>query len=131
MLYLTYDALNGAPYRDGEIEHYITAIVHAQNEHPLTLMELSTATDNIINGIRVAIKQGRIPLHLVRLQFRNYYPHGMFFGGGLLQTLAIDGDGRISDWPVGFCDTNDKFIEALIDWTDDAPAGDIGSPDSV
>jgi hypothetical protein len=67
---------------------------------------IATNSDHILNGIRVAVKEGVLDCSLVTI----YY----FDTEGVMHTPKIDKDGRIDKWPEGFFDTWDKALERLI-----------------
>lgn len=113
MITICYDAVNGVPFRDGEIEIYIAAMQShiANNMENLTL---TVATENIINGVRVAVKQKRLPHDQVRMEYAEPQPDGSC----RLVHLGMNTNGRYPIWPAGYCDTNERYIDKLIDWTD-------------
>lgn len=65
-----------------------------------------THSDHIFNGIRVAIKQGKISHEEV--EFRFYQPNQK------VQILKCDKDGRFEVWPAGFFTQLDLELSQLI-----------------
>lgn len=108
MIFLTYDALCGVPYRDGEVVQYTDAIINAQTFTGVDL-HITCATANLILALRVAIKDGILPLDGVSLQYRDYRVDHH----GILRPLRIDSNGRIDQPHPGFCDTTDGYVEEL------------------
>lgn len=107
MLTLVYDAIDGQAFPDGQVDTYVEAIVKEIGigvEVPITF-----STDNILNGIRVAIKQGRIPLDQVRLVC-----YRVISGEIVDRELRIYESGGITPWPDGFCDTNYTYLMKLL-----------------
>lgn len=103
MLTLIYDANDGVPIRDGDVEAYVLALIDVMNDE----LTFTFSTENIIHSIRAAIKEQRLDRTLVQLQFRAL---------AILIDLPIDKDGRLDTWPDGFCDTHMRCLERLIDW---------------
>lgn len=119
MFILRYDAYTGIPFRDGEVEFYINAIQSylAKNADDLIFL---VSTENIINGVRCAVKDGRLALDQIRMEYNEYAADGTHNTA----QLTMNAGGRYPHWPAGYCDTNERYIDKLIDWT-------LGSPDSV
>lgn len=70
---------------------------------------VETHSDHLMNGIRVAVKNGDISNHAVRLNY--------FYQKDNLHAKcspAILPDGRLSDWPDGFFDEWDKALDELL-----------------
>lgn len=72
---------------------------------------VETHSDHVLNGIRLAVKHGKISHHEVMVHF--FAPSK---GGGVLdpQSPAIDADGRLSSWPEGFFDQFDSALSELL-----------------
>ncbi len=109
MLRLTYDALGGMPFRDGEVEHYLAAVITGLTELPDVDLNLHTATENLINAVRVAVLDGRLSVVQVELLYLDHMEHR-------LTPIQLTYRGRILDWPNGFCDTNANYTRRLVDW---------------
>lgn len=73
---------------------------------------VETHSDHVLNGIRLAVKQGRIRNNDVALHF---FERRMDTGETFVQSPAILPTGKLSDWPVGFFDQWDKSLEELLD----------------
>lgn len=68
-----------------------------------------THSDHVLNGIRVAVKQGDIRPEDVQVDF--FAQHG---GTASVVTPVIDKDGHIDQWPEGFFDEWDKQLLELL-----------------
>lgn len=71
---------------------------------------VETHSDHVLNGIRLAVKQGRLNTSDVRLHFFSRHPGGSAYH----VTPEIDGDGRLSFWPEGFFDQWERSLDALL-----------------
>ena len=70
---------------------------------------LETHSDHVLNGIRVAIKQGDIGHEDVQI---NFFRHED--GRSCIDTPRIDQDGHIDLWPDDFFDEWDKQLSELL-----------------
>lgn len=70
---------------------------------------VETHSDHIMNGIRVAVKQGDIPPERVR--FNYFSREGV---ASKIDTPEIDCNGRLSFWPAGFFDEYERTLAALV-----------------
>jgi hypothetical protein len=66
---------------------------------------IKVSTANIIHVSRVLIAIGRIDVDDISYMFKV---------GDTYKKLLPDKNGRISEWPIGFCDHFDRWLEALI-----------------
>lgn len=78
---------------------------------------VETHSDHLLNGIRLSVKNKKIPKEMIRL---NYFFSELMDDGKLGQTIKhekcspmIMEDGSLSDWPEGFFDEWDKALEEL------------------
>ena len=72
---------------------------------------VETHSDHLLNGVRLAVRDGL-------LQSENVALH--FFGQGRVgqvTTLALDSAGAINDWPKGFFDQAEHDLAVLSGWT--------------
>src|SRR5947209_6033760 len=71
---------------------------------------LETHSDHILNGIRVAVHDGKLAPDNVQIHFFQRQKDGQ------AQVLSprIDRNGRIDQWPNGFFDEWDKNLELLL-----------------
>jgi len=70
---------------------------------------VETHSDHILNGVRLAVKQGRLSAQDVVLQY--------FLRNGLkidISTPVIGSDGMISQWPAGFFDEWERALDELL-----------------
>lgn len=72
---------------------------------------LETHSDHVINGLRLATKQGRIAPEQVAVHFFAPSPEGEPV---LPISPEIDRDGRLSEWPAGFFDQFDLALSELL-----------------
>jgi len=64
--------------------------------------DLKVSTEVLVNAIRVEIYKGNIDCNDIGFMFED-------------KILYPDKDGRIQNWPNGFCDINLELIEKLLD----------------
>jgi predicted ATPase len=75
---------------------------------------VETHSDHVLNGTRIAIRRGLITPDDVVIQFFGRTPSS----GGIvshIQTMRVDANGRIANWPDGFFDEWDNALEALLE----------------
>ena len=79
---------------------------------------IETHSDHILNGIRVAVHEGKVKPDDVQL---HYFQRQVRDRQAVSEVISprIDRNGRIDQWPDGFFDEWDKSLEALL-----APAGE-------
>jgi predicted ATPase len=68
-------------------------------------------SDHILNGVRIAVRQGILAPEQVRLHFLDRKPDQL---SSHVVSLQVDRDGRIDRWPEGFFDEWDKSLEKLL-----------------
>ncbi|MYZ35486.1 MULTISPECIES: DUF3696 domain-containing protein [unclassified Streptomyces] len=71
---------------------------------------LETHSDHVLNGLRIAVKDGRIPASSTAVHF--------FRRNGQTAEVISPGmgtDGMLSDWPKGFFDEWENSLEQLLD----------------
>ncbi len=73
---------------------------------------VETHSDHVLNGIRVAVHNGKFRPDDVQL---HYFQRRKEDGQSQVISPRIDRDGRIDKWPDGFFDEWDKNLEALLD----------------
>jgi len=72
---------------------------------------VETHSDHILNGVRVAVKDGCIAGEDVRIHFfQRNHPGGQHF----VESPRVDKDGRIDNWPEGFFDQTEHLLMGLI-----------------
>lgn len=74
---------------------------------------LETHSDHILNGIRLAVKKGKISRHRIRLNYFYLDWDKAEISHHRKCSPQILDDGSLSDWPDGFFDEWDKAMEAL------------------
>lgn len=71
---------------------------------------IESHSDHVLNGLRLAVKQGILPAEDVTLHyFRSNREHKR------IDTPRVGADGTLSDWPAGFFDEWDRLLDELID----------------
>ena len=72
---------------------------------------VETHSEHVLNGVRLAVRGGLVPPSEVALHFVGQ-------GGvvGRVTTLAIDGNGAVSDWPEGFFEQGENDLARLSGW---------------
>lgn len=65
------------------------------------LREIRIGTDAMLNALRVEIKRGEIPFETVQIVFKD-------------ESLKIDKNARIDNWPDGFADVLNKQLDELL-----------------
>ena len=70
---------------------------------------IETHSDHVLNGIRVAVKQGLVGHEDVQINF--FHQHD---GASCVYTPQIDRDGHIDQWPEDFFDEWDKQLSELL-----------------
>lgn len=73
---------------------------------------VETHSDHVLNGIRVAVHDGKLQSDDVQLHF---FQRSKEDGRCQVVSPHIKPDGRIDRWPDGFFDEWDKSLEALLD----------------
>lgn len=76
---------------------------------------LETHSDHVLNGVRRAVKKGKLPpdnvaIHFFRRQFKDLATPPQ------AQSMKIDYNGGIDSWPDGFFDQFDKDMNYFADW---------------
>lgn len=73
---------------------------------------VETHSDHLLNGLRLAIKEAVLAPENLRIHFFT----GAGEAGHGVQTLNVDRDGRVSNWPDGFFDQAEKDMNLLAGW---------------
>lgn len=73
---------------------------------------VETHSDHLLNGVRLAAKQGEIPASEVQLHFFSRDPTQR---KSIFTSPALQQDGKLSFWPEGFFDQWDRALIELID----------------
>ena len=72
---------------------------------------VETHSDHLLNGIRLAVRDGLVKPDDVALHF-----FGQGGKAGQVTTLALDRNGAVSDWPEGFFDQAENDLAILSGW---------------
>ena len=73
---------------------------------------LETHSDHLLNGVRLAVRDGVIEPDDVMVHF-----FGTGGDAGSITTVSMERAGAISDWPEGFFDQTERDLSALAGWT--------------
>lgn len=71
---------------------------------------VETHSDHLLNGVRLAIREGRIAPQDVSVYFFSAQAESR------VTRLSFDRNGSVSDWPEGFFDQSEKDLAALAGW---------------
>lgn len=71
---------------------------------------LETHSDHVLNGVRLAVKQKKIPATDVRVHFFSHRPGQ----AAAPESPRLDDDGRLESWPEGFFDQFDIALAELM-----------------
>lgn len=73
---------------------------------------VETHSDHVLNGIRVAVKQGILQPNQSMVHF---FRRDQATGSAVIDSPAINEQGKLSFWPEGFFDQWDKSLDELLD----------------
>lgn len=73
---------------------------------------VETHSDHVLNGIRIAVKQGILPPGDALVHF---FRRDAATGSAAIDSPIINEQGRLSFWPDGFFDQWDKSLDELLD----------------
>ncbi len=76
---------------------------------------LETHSDHVLNGVRLAIKEGTLAPGQAAVHFFNPRPRKSNDPAHVVTPL-IDKDGNFSEWPTGFFDQAEKDLAKLAGW---------------
>ncbi|MGW0317759.1 DUF3696 domain-containing protein [Streptomyces flavidovirens] len=71
---------------------------------------METHSDHVLNGLRIAVKDGRLPASSTAVHF--FRRHGQ---AAEIISPRMGEDGMLSDWPEGFFDEWENSLEQLLD----------------
>lgn len=74
-------------------------------------------SDHVLNGMRRAVKEGRIDPDAAALYFFRPRYEAEKSGVAQVESPSIDADGNIADWPAGFFDQFDHDMTYLAGWS--------------
>lgn len=97
MITFVYDPMaltRGVP--DGECEHTVRVLLQTGYEG-----DWIVSSANIVYAVRAMVKRGEVRPDQVQFSFRE-------------KILPVDLDGRLKEWPVGFCDYEERWLRELI-----------------
>ncbi len=78
---------------------------------------IESHSDHVLNGIRGAVKQGRIDPDAAGLYFFRPRHEAEASGTAQVESPSIDADGNIANWPAGFFDQLDHDMNYLAGWS--------------
>lgn len=74
---------------------------------------VETHSDHVLNGVRLAVREGLIEPPKVAVHFFN---HAHAEEGARITSPRLDRDGNISEWPEGFFDQSERDLACLAGW---------------
>jgi len=75
-----------------------------------TQILVESHSDHVLNGIRIAVREGVIDPAKVAIYFFASRPDAQ------VTRLALDRNGTVSNWPEGFFDQSEKDLANLAGW---------------
>lgn len=105
MIYVRYDPNGIVSVPDGKIDFVVSAIINAND---IDQFEIIIPNQIVIDAIRLAVKEGRIDHNNIVFLFDEH-------------ELRVDRNGRIDEWPKGFCDKWEDILMRMLDWDKDVP----------
>src|SRR5947209_10087418 len=73
---------------------------------------VETHSDHLLNGARLAVKEGRLPHSSLQIHFFS----GATSEGHGVVSPTVDSEGRVYEWPTGFFDQSEKDFSLLAGW---------------
>jgi len=73
---------------------------------------VETHSDHLLNGVRLAVKQGHLSSEIARFAF---FTRDLSTGDSFIQVPSLLPDGQMSNWPKGFFDEWARSLDALLD----------------
>jgi len=104
MINIWYDPKNGLALRDAEVSQYVTDVIKSHDPHYGT-STICISSELIVQEFRTRIKLGEISHDHIKFSFLT---------DGHEIEIRPDKNGRLEQWPDGFCDYNDKLLDKLI-----------------
>ncbi len=104
-LIIEYKPMLGDFVQDALVQQYVNGLIYsfAEEQHLYPeVLHRDVGSELIITGIRVAIKQGKLNQNEVIFRFNGH-------------NITADSRGRLSDWPNGFCNIWDSYLDKLLD----------------
>lgn len=77
---------------------------------------LETHSDHVLNGVRRAVKNGQLPADDAILHFFRPRHIAERDSTAQVQSLHLDSEGNVDDWPEGFFDQFDKDMNYFAGW---------------
>lgn len=78
---------------------------------------LETHSDHVLNGVRRAVKDGKVPAEDVGLHFFRPRPDGEEAKQSQVASPSLDSEGNVDVWPEGFFDQFDKDMNYFAGWS--------------
>ena len=76
---------------------------------------IETHSDHVLNGVRLAVKQGKLLSNKATIHFFNPRPRSSSDPAHVISPL-IDKNGNLSEWPGGFFDQAENDLAKLAGW---------------
>ena len=88
---------------DSHVNNFVKNwITYYKNVIPNEDITVDVGQQTIITEFRIAVKQNLIDANHIKFKFED-------------QLITIHDNGRLEDWPIGFCDILDKQLDILLD----------------
>lgn len=84
---------DGLPFADAHVESLAREFLLS----PVNPQRVEVSTDNFVHAVRALVCEGLISHTEVEFVYEG-------------KVIRCDGDGRIQDWPRGFCDVTEGFL---------------------
>jgi hypothetical protein len=93
---IAYFHIGGEVFPDHQIEQVARQFLIGKEDY------IAVGCELFITAARTLIAEKVIPHTEVQFAFRG-------------KAIPVDGNGRLKEYPVGFCDTNENFLYRLLD----------------
>jgi hypothetical protein len=97
MLTIEYDSLTGIPVADGTCEQFVIDMICQGTTYFIA------GSENIILATRTLIAEGVITHTDIQFKFKD-------------KILCPNKDGRLDEYPTGFCDISEEWLKRLISY---------------
>jgi hypothetical protein len=108
-LIVTYDPIYGQTVPDGSAEEWVQRNIifptTQSNQETDGTFTVTVGSFLLIDLVRLAMHRKKL-WEPVQFTFKNK--------NGMYQFLTPDSDGRLTEWPTGFCDTYDTVLNELL-----------------
>lgn len=105
MLIVNYDPDNHFVVEDGKIEKCVNELLEMYFKTAIGVYEtkITVGSELIVQYFRVAVREGKISHEDIKFEYKG-------------QRIDVDKFGNLREWPKGFCDIVDDYLNRLIEW---------------